>query len=425
MKPTIQPLKGTRDFYPEEMAVRNWLYQKARQVSESFGYQEYDAPFLESINLYAAKSGDELVKEQSFVFPDRGGDLIALRPELTLSLARMVAQRQRQLVYPLRWWSWGPMWRYERPQKGRYREFFQWNIDLIGVDSPQADAEMVAICAAFLRACGLSPDQVSVLFNSRELVDAELHALEIPFEKKTDVFHLIDRRDKLSPSAWEAYAFEIGMNSRQLDGLQALLANEDLWKNSPVLVEFQEAVAALGASEYVRYAPHVIRGLDYYTGVVFETWDKDGEFRAVLGGGRYDNLVADVGGEPLPATGFAMGDAVVTLVLKKFGCLPENLGATPAQVLVTLFDESSAPAALGFAAQLRQAGVKVTCHPELVKLAKQFKYAERISVPLVAVIGPDELANQTVTLKDLRSGKQVTLPRTEVAKKIQGLLLTR
>jgi histidyl-tRNA synthetase len=317
------------------------------------------------------------------------------------------------------------MWRYERPQKGRYREFFQWNIDLIGVDSPQADAEMVAICAAFLRACGLSPDQVSVLYNSLELVDAELHALEIPFEKKTDVFHLIDRRDKLSPSAWEAYALEIGLNSRQLDGLQALLANEDLWKNSPVLVEFQEAVAALGASAYVRYAPHVIRGLDYYTGVVFETWDKDGEFRAVLGGGRYDNLVSDVGGEPLPATGFAMGDAVVTLLLKKFGCLPENLGATPAQILVTLFDESSAPAALGFAAQLRQAGVKVSCYPEPVKLAKQFKYAERIGVPLVAVLGPDEQVNQTVTLKDLRSGEQVTLPRTEAAKKIQGLLLTR
>jgi histidyl-tRNA synthetase len=409
MKTTIQPLKGTRDFYPEEMAVRNWLYQKARQVSASFGYQEYDAPFLEPVELYGAKSGDELVKDQSFVFPDRGGDLITLRPELTPSLARMVAQRQRQLVYPLRWWSWGPMWRYERPQKGRYREFFQWNIDLIGVDTPQADAEMVAICAAFLRACGLTPDQVSILFNSRQLMDAELLALEIPLEKKIDVFHLIDRRDKMGQAGWEAYALEIGLNSAQLDGIQVLLSNQNLWKKSPAIEEFVEAVDALGASEYVHYAPHIIRGLDYYTGIVFETWDRDGEFRAVLGGGRYDNLVADVGGDPLPATGFAMGDAVVSLVLKKFGCLPENLGASPAQVLVTLFDDSSSAAGQAFAAQLRQAGLNVACYPEPVKLARQFRYAERIGIPFVAVLGPEELANHLVTLKKLRSGEQVTI----------------
>ena len=151
MKHTIQSVKGTRDFYPEEMAVRNLLYETVRKVSESFGYQEWDGPFLETIDLYAAKSGEELVKEQSFVFPDRGGDLITLRPELTPSLARMVAQRQKQLVYPLRWWSWGPFWRYERPQKGRAREFFQWNIDLIGVDTPEADAELSPWLPAFLK----------------------------------------------------------------------------------------------------------------------------------------------------------------------------------------------------------------------------------------------------------------------------------
>src|SRR5512139_1933814 len=149
MKPTIQSVKGTRDFYPEDMEVRTWLYNTLRKVSESFGYQEYEGPFLESLDLYAAKSGEELVKEQAFVFPDRGGDLIALRPELTPTLARLVTQRQKQLVYPLRWWSFGPFWRYERPQKGRAREFFQWNIDLIGVDSPEADAEMIAIAASF------------------------------------------------------------------------------------------------------------------------------------------------------------------------------------------------------------------------------------------------------------------------------------
>ena len=180
MTTIIKPIKGTRDFYPESMAIRSWLYETARQISESFGYQEYDAPFLESIELYAAKSGEELVKEQSFVFPDRGGDLIALRPELTPSLARMVAQRQRQLVYPMRWWSFGPFWRYERPQKGRSREFFQWNIDLFGINTPEADAELVAIACAYLNAVGLMPQEAGVLVNSRRLVDAELAGMGVP-----------------------------------------------------------------------------------------------------------------------------------------------------------------------------------------------------------------------------------------------------
>jgi len=175
----INPVKGTRDFYPEDMAVRSWLYQKVRLVSESFGYQEYEAPFIEKIDLYAAKSGEELVKEQAFVFPDRGGELITLRPELTLSLARMVAQKQKELVFPLRWWSFGPFWRYERPQKGRTREFFQWNIDIIGVDTPEADAEIISVCAAFFVEDGLSPSQVRILVNNRNLMEQKLAAIGI------------------------------------------------------------------------------------------------------------------------------------------------------------------------------------------------------------------------------------------------------
>jgi histidyl-tRNA synthetase len=422
MKTTIQSLKGTRDFYPEEMAIRNYLYEKARKVSESFGYQEYDAPFLETIDLYAAKSGEELVKEQAFVFPDRSGDLITLRPELTPSLARMVAQRQRQLIYPLRWWSWGPFWRYERPQKGRYREFFQWNIDLIGVDSPQADAEMAAICATFLKECGLTPDQVQVLVNNRQLVEGELSRLGIPTKARTEVFRLIDRRDKMVPDAWAGYAAEVGLDSHQFDGLVALLSDDSLWQKSPALVAFFEYLKALEVSDYVRYAPQIIRGLDYYTGTVFETWDRDGEFRAILGGGRYDNLVAAVGGDPLPATGFAMGDAVVTLVLKKFGCLPTNLGASPAGVLVTVFDEASQAVSLAFANRLRQAGLKVNCYPEAVKIARQFKFAERMGMQAVVVLGPDEQAANTVTVKDLRSGEQRTVPQEIAAEEITRLV---
>lgn len=422
MKATIPSLKGTRDFYPEEMAVRNFLYQNARKVSEQFGYQEYDGPFLESIELYAAKSGEELVKEQSFVFPDRGGDLITLRPELTPSLARMVAQRQRQLVYPLRWWSWGPFWRYERPQKGRTREFFQWNIDLIGVDTPAADAEMVAIVATFLQECGLSSKQVKILVNNRSLMDSELNALGIPSELHPSVFRLIDRRDKMSFELWQTYAQDIGLNEIQFQGLQNLLADQNLWQKSPQMQRFFTILDALGFSPYVQYAPQIIRGLDYYTGVVFEVWDVNGEFRAILGGGRYDNLVSDVGGEQLSGIGFAMGDLVVSLVLKKFNCLPAQISISPAPVLVTVFDEDSLPSSFQLAAELRQAGFNVACYPEAAKLGKQFKYGDRMGMQIAVVLGPDELAQGKATLKNLQCSEQISVERTAVADAIQGML---
>jgi histidyl-tRNA synthetase len=270
MKNMISSVKGTREFYPQEMALRSWLYARIRQVSEMYGYQEYDGPFLESIELYAAKSGEELVKEQSFVFPDRGGNLIALRPELTPSLARMVAQKQNELVYPLRWWSFGPFWRYERPQKGRTREFFQWNIDLIGVNTPEADAELVSICANLFANLGLTPKEVKILVNDRRLMDAELSLLGISSAIKPVVSKVIDRRDKMPAEAWEDYAIEKGLSLEQLEGLKKILANKDLYKKSPELIRFFDGVQSLGYQDYVEYDPGVIRGLDYYTGIVLK-----------------------------------------------------------------------------------------------------------------------------------------------------------
>jgi len=425
MKSTIQPVKGTRDFYPEDMALRTYLYTAARKVSESFGYQEYDAPFLETIDLYAAKSGEELVKEQAFVFPDRSGDLITLRPELTPSLARMIAQRQKQLAYPQRWWSWGPFWRYERPQKGRTREFFQWNIDLLGVDSPEADAELAAVAARFLREVGLAPDQVRLLANNRRLMDSEFSRLDIPLEIRPAVLRLIDRRDKLSPGEWAAYAEEIGLNAAQFAGLQIILADSELYRKSDELQRFFTAVEALGVSDYVQFAPNIIRGLDYYTGTVFECWDNNGEFRAILGGGRYDNLVGAVGGDPLPGVGFAMGDVVMGLVLKKFECLPAELAAPTAAVLVTVFDENGLGAAFRTASRLRQGGLNVAVYPEPAKLGKQFKYADRMGMRLAVVIGPDEAAAGVLAVKDLKSGDQVSVPEAEAVEFIREQLKVR
>jgi histidyl-tRNA synthetase len=418
----IQSLKGTRDFYPEEMATRTWLYNKIRQVSERYGYQEYEGPILEPIDLYAAKSGEELVKKQSFVFPDRKGNMITLRPELTPTLARMVAQRQRQLIYPLRWWSFGPFWRYETPQKGRTHEFFQWNIDMIGVDSPEADAEIIAIAVDFFREAGLSPTQVQILVNDRRLMDKEFIRIGIPVEVRAETLRWIDRRDKMSNDEWKSYAQEIGLNEAHYTATTDLLSNQDLWKQSAEMQRLFNAIQSLGAGPYVRYAPNIIRGLDYYTGTVFEAWDMDGEFRAMFGGGRYDNLVAAVGGDPLPGVGFAMGDVVATLILKKFGLIPEEINAYPAQVMVTVFDESMLPVSFTLASELRQAGVNAICYPEAAKLAKQFKYADRIGAPLVLVLGPDEQKQGMVTIKDLRAGSQKIVERQEIAGIVARLL---
>lgn len=417
----IKSIKGTRDFYPEDMSFRSWLYKHIQSVSQRFGYEEFDGPFLEKIDLYAAKSGDELVKEQSFVFPDRNGEMIALRPELTPSLARMVAERKNVLPRPIRWWSFGPFWRYERPQRGRTREFFQWNIDLLGPDNSQSDAEIAAISASFFESINLLPENVRILVNNRRLADQQLKKIKIPSERRKDVFRLIDRKDKLSIHDWEEYAYSLGLDREQLTSLENMLDDTQAWRQSDELIAFFEATAYLGVDAYMAYDPTVIRGLDYYTGTVFEARDSAGDFRAILGGGRYDNLVADVGGDPLSGVGFAMGDVVVSLVLEHFGVLP-SLRPNPAQVIVPTFSEELLPATLQLATELRQANLKVEWFPYIVRLPKQFKYADRQGIPLAAILGPDELQAGQVTLKDMRTREQIIVQREDLLIQIKRLL---
>jgi histidyl-tRNA synthetase len=421
MKSVVQPVKGTRDFYPDQMAVRTWMYQTIREVTVLFGYEEYDAPILERVELYAAKSGEELVNEQAFVFKDRGGDAIALRPELTPSLARMVAQRQRELTFPLRWWSFGPFWRYERPQKGRTREFFQWNIDMVGADSPEMDAELVAVCATFFRKVGLSPEQIVILVNSRRLMEAALLEIGIPAEQHVPVFRLIDRKDKMKADAWVEYAAEIGLSQGQLSSLENLLTQTELWERSEELKRFFAALDAFEVREYVQFEPQIVRGLDYYTGIIFEGRDRDKEGRAILGGGRYDNLVSDVGGDRLPGVGFAMGDVMLTLVLQKYGLVPKP-ATLPDAVLVTIFDESRRLSAIQLASDLRRKGVCVVSYPEAARLDKQLRYADKLGIRLAVIRGPDEEARGEVAVKNLLTREQFTFRQEAAAESIRQLL---
>jgi histidyl-tRNA synthetase len=404
-KTTIPAVKGTRDFYPEQMAFRTWLYGKVREISTRFGYQEYEAPILERLELYAAKSGDELVKEQAFVLHDKGGGQLALRPELTPSLARMVAQRQARLVLPLRWFSFGPFWRYERPQRGRSREFFQWNIDLLGIETPAADGEIVAVAAEFLSSVGLAADQVGIYINSRRLMERKLAAMGIGSDQRPEVFHLIDRRDRMTEEAWTGWGRDLGLSGAQVQALQDLLGNRDLWQESDELCQVFATVEACGLADYLVYDASIVRGLDYYTGPVFEAYDRAREFRALFGGGRYDNLVGAVGGDRITGVGFAMGDVIIELLLEAVGKRP-SLSASPSQVLVTLFGEELYRDTLALASRLRRAGINAEQVLEPGRLGKQIRYADRAGIPYVLVLGPDELASGRVIVKRLATGEQ-------------------
>jgi histidyl-tRNA synthetase len=422
MKNGIQSVKGTREFYPEEMALRNFINDKVRQASQAFGYQEWDGPFIETIDLYAAKSGDELVKKQSFVFSDRGGEEVTLRPELTPSLARLIAKKQNELTFPVRWWSFGPFWRYEQPQRGRTREFFQWNIDMLGVDSPESDAELIAVAVTFFKLVGFKPTQVQIRVSDRRLIENQFEKLGIPVEKRPGLRGLIDRRTKMKSEIWDENAVELGLSSAQVDDLKKILGNNELYKTSPDLVRVFAALDSLGVREYVTFDPNIMRGLLYYTGTVFEAFDLSGSLpRAIFGGGRYDNLLADVGGESLPAVGFAMGDVVIGLLLKEAGLIPRFV-PTPAPVLVTVFDESFLLKSYTLASTLRQAGLNVSVYPEPAKISKQFKYADKMGMRVVLVVGPDEAANGKVAVKNLKDGGQEVVNEADLFKVVQRIL---
>jgi len=415
IKTKFQSPKGFRDFYPEDLTARKWLFEKMRKVSQRFGYQEYEGPCLEPLALYAAKSGEELVRQQTFILADRGGEKLALRPELTPTLARMVAQKQNQLPKPIRWFSIGPRWRYEKPQKGRAREFYQWDLDLLGVETPEADAEVIAIAAEFLKAVGLTSKEVVIKVNNRRLMEEKFDLIEIPRRLIPQVFRAVDKKERMSPQKWEEWLKEIGLTNLQIKDLKGILKDKDFADESPRLTQIFSTLSDLGVVDFVEFDPEIVRGLDYYTGTVFEVCDRAGEFRAILGGGRYDNLVEVVGGPKIPGVGFATGDKVIEEVLKKFGKWP-TINPVPTKVLVTVFDESMYRNSLEIARQLRQAGVETELYLTPEKLAKQLKYADRQKIRWAIIIGPEEAQKEEVTIKDLQTKSQKTIPQRNLLK---------
>lgn len=419
-KINLQPVKGTRDFYPEEMRFRRWLFGKMRLVSEKFGFEEYDGPILEPVELYLGKSSEELIKKQTFLLKDRSGKTLALRPELTPSLARMVAYKKDQLTLPLRWFSIGPRFRYEQPQKGRLREFYQWDVDLLGVDTPEADAEVIALAITFLKELGFTPQEVVVKINSRKLMDFKFSLMNLSEDKKKAVLKAIDRKDKMKKEEWLSYLKSLGLKDLQIKDLEKILQDTDYKIESPELTEVFSTLSDLGVAEYAQYDPNIVRGLDYYTGTVFEVRDRQGNFRAIMGGGRYDNLVENIGGEKVSGIGFAAGDVLLELLIKEY---KKKLiyKKSNTSILVTVFGESFYRSSLLIANKLRSKGLNCEFYLKVDKLDKQLKYADKRGIPYVIIIGPDEEKTGKVTVKDMVMKKQEMITLEEFIRKISSV----
>jgi len=330
----------------------------------------------------------------------------------------MIAAKQGELTFPVRWWSFGPFWRYEQPQRGRTREFFQWNIDLLGADDPRADAEIVAVAASFFREVGFQGDEVLLQVNSRHLMDRCLARVGIEGDAKKLAFRWIDKRDKLSPQDWRAYALSLGFAESQMNALEPVLENRELWRESEELATLFESLDAYGVRDLVLYEPSVIRGLDYYTGTVYETTLNDfPQIGSICSGGRYDNLASHYTKSKLPGVGISIGATRLFWQLMEAG-LAKRATST-VQALVTQMDEAQLPAYLALATELRAAGIATEVVLEPRKLQKQLQYADRAGVRFAIIVGSDELAKGVVTVKDLRKQDQFEVPRAELARTLR------
>ena len=406
VKTKIQPVKGTRDFYPEDLAFQNWLFEKIRAISESFGYQEYDGPILEPIELYLAKTSEELIKQQAFTLKDQKGRELVMRPEMTPSVARMVAAKSYELPIPARLFNIGTRFRYEAPQKGRLREFYQWDMDMFGANTPEADAELIAVAAEFFKTLGFTPDDVVIKINDRSLIETKFALLDIHKDKWLELTTIIDRKEKLSPEAWQESLAKLDLSDQQIAELETVLRDTDFSFESENLTRIFSTLEDLGYRDYVEFDPSIVRGLLYYTSTVFEAKDRYGEFRSLLGGGRYASLVAEYGGQDLSGVGFATSDIIIQEFLAHHNKLPD-IKAKVADVLVVVVEEGAVRDALKVSTQLRLAQINTEFYPDpTVKLDKQFSFANKKGIPFVVIFGKDEMEKEIVTVQKMATGAQ-------------------
>ena len=410
-------LPGFRDFYPEQLATRNYLMSVWRDVARRYGFVEYDGPPLEPLDLYTKKSGDEIVG-QLYTFTDKGDRAVALRPEMTPTLARMVAAKANAMRKPIRWFAIPQLFRYERQQKGRLREHFQLNVDIIGEVSVAADAELLAVAIDVMRALGLKAEDVRARVSDRRLLTALLSHVGVKKAEMSEVFAAIDKAGR-EPRETTLGKVEKAVGSvearrgveRVLKNSKDLNAIANAFPDSPDVVEeisrmreYLGFLDALGVGEWVDFDLSIVRGLAYYTGKVFELFDAKGEFRAICGGGRYDDLLSTIGGVDLPALGFGMGDVVLTELLRARDLLPSvELGT---EYWVAAEDESLLPDVMTVAGRLRAKSRSVEYALKSQTLARQLKTASTAGVKSVVLLRRDDYAKGNVTLKTLADGSE-------------------
>jgi histidyl-tRNA synthetase len=421
----IQSVKGTRDFYPEDMAKRNFIVDLWKQVSLRNGFVEYDGPIFEYLKMYQLKSGDEIAS-QLFAFEDRGGRMLAIRPEITPTLARMVNQRINTLARPLKWFSVPRLCRAERPQKGRLREFFQWNIDIIGVGDCLADAEVIFCAVDYLLQTGLTGSDVIVRISSRKLIAAVLEYFGIEKGQLEAVYGVLDKKNKVPQETFEKMLEETIPDSarrqkvRQLMSVESLKQLEDFAGCDKDANEATEELKRLfnyldimGISEFCRFDISIVRGLAYYTGIVFEIYDKGSELRAICGGGRYDNLLADFGGPKIGATGFGMGDCVLGIVLEEKGLFRNLMDINNLEYFVTFAEDSLQDEAIKLIARLRRASVRADFSYKGGSLSKQLKQAGDCGAARCIIIGREFTQDGQLIIKDMNKGTQQTVQMRE------------
>ena len=408
-----QGVRGTRDFYPEDMRLRNWLFDNFIAASLLHGFEEYDAPVLEHEDLYTRKQGEEIT-QQLYNFQDKGDRKVALRPEMTPSLARMVMARAGSLPMPIKWFSIPQCWRYERTQRGRGREHYQWNVDIWGTTELSADAELISVMVTFFEEIGLSSDDVVISISNRKVLEEVLGSLGVEGDLFAKTCIVVDKMEKLPPDVIEKQLSDLGHSSEVITKIQTVLGIKDMKNLKSSLDESSSAISELNTlfelieayrmSEWVQFDASVVRGLAYYTGSVFEAHDREGKFRAICGGGRYDNLLSTLGGKDLPATGFGFGDMVIMELLAEKGLIPELISGVDDIVLP--LNQDLRDIAVRVAASLRLSDRTVDLVLEDKKIKWAFKHAERVGAKRLVLLAPDEWSRKMIKVKDLETGEE-------------------
>jgi len=408
-----QGVRGTRDFYPDDMRLRNWLFDNFINASLLHGFEEYDAPILEHEELYTRKQGEDIT-QQLYNFQDKGNRKVALRPEMTPSLARMVMSRAGGLPMPIKWFSIPQCWRYERTQRGRGREHYQWNVDIWGTTEISADAELISVLVTFFEGIGLTSEDIVIRISSRKVLEEVLGSLDIEGDVFAQTCIIVDKMDKLSPKVIAEELSKLGHTSETITTIQSVLGIKDmsglkkaLKAESLAVSELNslfDAIDSYGISEWVEFDASIVRGLAYYTGSVFEAHDRDGKFRAVCGGGRYDKLISTLGGKDLPATGFGFGDMVIMELLSEKGLVPGLVSGI--DDIVIPLNPDLRNVAVKVATSLRDSNRTVDLVLEDKKMKWVFKHAERIGAKRLVLVAPDEWSRKKIKVKDLETGEE-------------------